>query len=176
MKIVIATPLYPPDIEPTAVYVKELARRLAHIGEEVTVATYGRLPEPIPGVRIIGVDKRAGLLTRLINFRHALNKAAQDADVVYIENGPSVELPVALSSFRGKIILHLGDPAAHAYAQKKFLRGLIEGRVAKRARSVISDSPLIKPEILPFAPAPDMAPYEASWSEHLGDLMHVFTT
>ncbi len=176
MRILIATPLYPPDIAAPAPYVKELAARLAG-SHHVTVIAYGELPEPVAGVRIIGVSKRRRLPVRLFLYFLALFRAAWSADLVYAENGASVELPAALASFllRAPLVLHLGDEAA----RKKAEHGLLAliGRFARaRARRLIHDVPESRPEILPFHPYPhaSFAEYERSWKEHLGTLQELF--
>ena len=60
MKIVLATPLYPPDTEPTALYC-ELAKRLGQEKHhQVTIVTYGA-PRTNTWVAIIAVDKNKPL-------------------------------------------------------------------------------------------------------------------
>ena len=50
MTLVLASPLYPPDLAEPAPYTKELARRLSTTHTVIVVA-YGRLPEKVPGAR-----------------------------------------------------------------------------------------------------------------------------
>jgi len=177
MKIVLATPLYPPDIAEPAPYVKELATRLAS-SHEVVVVTYGRLPEQIPGVRIVSVDKRRPLPLRLLSYTAALLRAARGADVIYAQNGPSVELPlvIVLRIVRAPLVMRMGDAAAHAYAAHHPLRKFVE-RLALRRGRVIEGAPGARPEILPFAPRPDaaLAAWETAWRSHLSDLTSTFT-
>lgn len=177
MNIVLATPLYPPDIAQPASYIKELARRL---GKEhsVTIVTYGRLPEQVEKVRILAIDKRAPLPLRLARFTVALLRAARQADVVYAENGSSVELPVTLITLltRCPLVMHLGDAAAHARAQRRPLLRFLERLAVRRARVVLAEMPPQRPEILPFRPPPTatLATYEQSWSTHLRELENTF--
>ena len=172
MKIVLATPLYPPDIAEPAPYVKELARRLAP-DHQVTVLAYGRLPEKVPGVTIVAIDKRRPLPVRLFLYTIALLRAARSADIVYTQNGPSVELPVAVVNFflRRPLVARWGDEAAHTYAQKKFMRRTVE-RLAFGGAKIVTGSPLPRPEILPFEPQPTdaLAAWEESWQMHLREL------
>jgi len=172
MKIVLATPLYPPDIAEPAPYVKELAQRLSKT-HQVTLVAYGRLPEQIPGVRIVAIDKRAPLPLRLIAYVRALRKAAKDADVVYAQNGPSVELPLLFVSTR--TVFHIGDTAAHVYAARHLLRRTLE-RLAMRRAQLVTEQPLVRPEVLPLEPRPDAAlqAWEESWSAHLKTLERAF--
>ncbi len=172
MRIVIATPLYPPDIAPQASYVKELAQRLS-TQHQVTIVAYGSYPEEVPGVRIVSVSKRQPKPLRLLAFFWALYREAHNTEVLYAENGPSVELPVGLLArlTRLKLLVHLGDQPAHARASR------LEQFMTSRALSVVSDSPLPRPEILPFTPYPEEAlrAYESSWQTHLIMLTRIFT-
>lgn len=167
MNIVLASALFPPDIAPPAPYVKELAARLAP-RHTVTAVVYGRLPEQVAGARIIAVSKRRPLPLRLVSFTFALWRAARGADILYMENGASVELPALIVSWltRTPVVVHFGDRAAKKYAYQNML--------LRRARGTVADSPMERPEILPFAPRPDMAAYERSWQEHLALLEKIF--
>src|SRR3989344_1419984 len=96
MRILIATPLFPPDIEPSARYIKELAARLK-ARHQVTILAFTRLPEAIPGVTILSVDKKKPRLVRIFTFFIKALVALQTNDIVYVQNGPSVELPIRLA-------------------------------------------------------------------------------
>ena len=177
MRIVLATPLYPPEIAEPGPYIKELAKRLVKL-HKVTIVAYARLPEKVPGVHIVAVDKRQPLLRRLISFFFALLHAAREADIIYAMNGASVELPVALLSlFMSRpLIIRIGDTAAHERARSGWLRS-IERSAFARAHRVITDGPAPRPEILPFEafPAEKLGAYERSWEEHLRMLEDLFT-
>jgi hypothetical protein len=170
MKVVIATPLYPPDIAQPGPYVKELAKRLA-AEHHITIVAYGHLPEPVDGVDILSVEKKSSLPLRLSAYLVSLFLAIRGADVLYVENGASTELPAALVSLVAHVplILHLGDKAAHVAAKKSSLRRAIENFASRRAERVIDHMPHERPEIIPFV-GPDVVrqdAYEASWREHL---------
>ena len=173
MRIVLATPLYPPDIAEPAPYIKELARRLA-IEHEVVITTYGRFVEPLPGVRFVRVDKRHLLPFRLIRFFLSLMREIRTADLLYLENGPSVELPaVAASVLTGTpLILHIGDETADARASAGGLLSFIQSLARKRARRVIETRPGSKPEIIPFLPRPaeKEAAYQLAWERHIAEV------
>lgn len=172
MRIVIATPLYPPDIAPQASYVKELAQRLG-TKHQVTIVAYGSYPEAVSGVRIVSVSKRQPRPLRLLAFLWTLYRETRNAEVLYAENGPSVELPVGLLArlIRVKLVVHLGDQPAHTRAAR------LEQFMTSRASSIVSDSPLPRPEVLPFTPYPAEAlrTYESSWQTHLIMLTSIFT-
>ena len=170
MKIVIATPLYPPDIAEPAPYVKELVKRLVS-AHDVTIVAYGNLPEKVDDVAVVPISKRQPLLTRLFLYTIALMRAVRTADILIAENGASVELPAGIISlFSHKpLILHIGDRAAADRARTSSMLSLIMRFTEGRARAVVTDVPLVRPEILPFEPRPDakLAAYEASWKEHI---------
>lgn len=167
MKIVLATPLYPPDTAEPAPYIKELATRLSKL-HEVTIVTYGRLPEQIPGVSIVAVDKRQQLIPRLTSYWKALRRAIKNAQILYAENGASVELPVFLVA--GRLIFHIGDKRAHGRTKYNPLRYLLEKLVSARAQAVIKGNPLSRPEIIPFEKPPSFDAYQASWQSHMTEI------
>jgi len=173
MKIVLATPLYPPDIAEPAPYIKELAKRLSK-QHEVTILAYGSYPEKVDGVRIFTVSKRRSRPVRIIQYTLALFIATLRADVVVAENGPSTEVPVGLVARLTKkpLIVHIGDRDAHARAAKDTRLQRFERFVLSQAKSVILDMPLPRPEIFPFEnfPTSAMSMYESSWDEHLKKL------
>jgi Glycosyl transferase 4-like domain len=178
MKIVLATPLYPPEIAEPAPYVKELAKRLTKL-HEVTVVAYARLPEAVPGLRIIAVDKRRLLLVRLLAYFFALLRAARRADLVYAMNGASVELPAIFATFfiGRPFVFHVGDTAAHERAKRSRILRFIERSAFSRAKRVLNDSPGARPEIIPLEPFPaeKMTAYERSWQAHIDVLEDTFS-
>lgn len=179
MKIVIATPFYPPETEEMAVYSKELAERLAAAHHEVVVVAYTRLPEESAGVRIIAVDKRLPLFLRLIFYTVSLFRAVRKTEVLYAQNGASVELPTGIVALflRRPLFMHRGDKDADMRASQNFFLGVIKNFTKKRTRAEITDTPFPRPEILPFEPAPllGQAAYRASWEAHIKKLLDIFT-
>ena len=101
------------------------------------------------------------------------------ADIVYAENGPSVELPAGvIAFFLGKrLVIHTGDSRASERANQKKTLGFVSRFARWQAEAVMGDSPLVKPEILPFEemPASAISAYEESWSNHMRSLEHTFT-
>lgn len=177
MKILITTPLYPPDIAPPAPYIKELAGRLAK-EHTVTILTYGHLPEKIQGVSFVCIDKRRPLALRLLRFSTTLFKKAARADIIFSENGASVELPVGLAALltRTPLVLHFGDSAALNKAKKSRLLRTIHRFALRQATATVGKSPEPKPEILPFDPIPQekLTSYENSWKVHMDKLNDIF--
>jgi len=170
MNILIATPLFPPDTAESARYVKELARRLSK-DHAVHVLLYGYLPERVAGVAFTCVDKRWPTVIRLLHYFMTLWREIRRADLVFAENGSSVELPVGLMSLltNKPVIFHIGDKLAHASTRQSGIRRCIEQFVRRQACQVFHDTPPPQPEILPFKPYPReaFAHYESSWQAHI---------
>ncbi len=202
MRALLVTPLYPPDIAGPAPYVKELAKRLTPM-HSMAILTYGHIPESVDGVRIISVEKSSILPVRLWRFFWALKKEAKGFDVIYAQNGPSVELPLLFFLFlqRTPVILRLGDAVPLQYAlTKPLLHRLIMGLIKKadhvvthdelepsirtlliavpHARSTIMPRPLTRPEVLPFVSINDttLHSYETSWNDHTKALVTLFSS
>lgn len=178
MRILIATPLFPPDTAPAAVYAKELAARLSGL-HEVSVVAYSYIPEQVPGAQIHAVSKRQPVPIRITAFMAALFQKARHADILYVLNGSSAELPAALvSRLTGTpLVLGISDAAAHEHAQHSSLHAMIERLARIQARSIISEMPVPRPEILPLEQKDGAAfsRYEASWEAHLATLVSACT-
>ncbi|MEX0933944.1 MAG: hypothetical protein WD003_01630 [Candidatus Paceibacterota bacterium] len=177
MRIVIATPLYPPDTADLALYTKDLAQRLS-ASHTITIILYGTLPEDISGVQFICVDKHKPTLLRIFLYIKALAKAVQKSDILYAQNGPSVELPVGIIArfFKIPLITHRGDLKAHQKTQKSFFLRLLKDFSESCSLEVITKTPPTKPEVLPFQPKPQekLLDYERKWKEHVDTLEALF--
>jgi len=129
MKILLATPLYPPEIAEPAPYTKELATRLS-IVHDVTVVAYANDIEPVPGVTCVQVDKRKPLPVRLAKFVVALWKAGKGKDVIYSEGAVASAFPSLVVSTARKIplVVHMREDEAWERA-----RHLGQTRKSRRA-------------------------------------------
>jgi len=178
MKITLVTPLYPPEISEPAPYVKELAKRLHAAGHTIIVVTYGHLPEKIPGIKIIPVNKHRPLLIRLIAFTKTLWSISRSTDIIYTENGASVELPATIVAFmtHKPLIMHVGDKDAGRRSDQRAILKYIKSFALSRAQSIITEIPLRSPEVLPFTPTPtkEQGAYNASWEKHIEMLIKKF--
>ncbi len=113
MKILVATPIFPPEIGGPATYTKELAERL-HSNHSISIVTYADNVEPIPHTRIVAVSKKKPLPIRLMYFTKALFMAAREADLIYVQNAMAAGLPAAIIGLllRKPVILKfVGDEA-----------------------------------------------------------------
>lgn len=169
MKIVLATPIYPPEIGGPATYTKELAERL-HEKHDLTIVAYTDVREPFPGTRLVPISKRRPLPIRLIKFFLAVLRESREADVVYVQNAMAAGLPVALAStFLRKpfVLKFVGDEAWERATQHKltkkrleeFLKSpegnwktkvmmAIQGFVLRRAKVVTTPSAYLSEEII----------------------------
>jgi glycosyltransferase involved in cell wall biosynthesis len=128
MKIIIATPIYPPEIGGPATYTKELCERL-HDEHEITVVAYTDVREPFKGTTLVPVSKQRPLLTRLIKYFLAVYRASKDADLIYVQNAMAAGLPVALVSIlRHKpfVLKFVGDEAWERATQHRLTEKRLE--------------------------------------------------
>lgn len=94
MRIVLATPIYPPEVGGPATYTVEIAERL-RAGHDVVVVAYSDV-EPTASTHLIAVSKKRSLLTRLFTFYRALMREATQADLIYVQNAVAAGLPAVL--------------------------------------------------------------------------------
>ncbi|OGD67264.1 hypothetical protein A2442_00635 [Candidatus Campbellbacteria bacterium RIFOXYC2_FULL_35_25] len=178
MKIVIATPLYPPEIAESAIYSKKISELLTKEGNETTVITYTKIPEEIVGVKIISINKQMPLPIRLFVYTKKLLKLAQENDIIYAQNGASVELPVAIVVLLTSkpLVINTIDEKADEQTRENTLLRYIQKFAFNKADKIIWEKPLSKPEILPFQENPknETREYEMSWKKHTKSLMEIF--
>ena len=132
VKIVLATPLFPPEIGGPATYVKELAERLRDT-HAITIVAYASTAEKVPGTRLITISKRRLLPLRLLKFTYELFKAASDADVLYVQNAVAAGLPaIFVKMLTGKpvVVKFVGDEAWERATQLRFTTKQLEAFLA----------------------------------------------
>lgn len=101
MRILITSPIFPPDLGGPATYVPSLARDLTERGHDVTVVAFCSDPEPKGWpFRVISIPRQWMPLRYLADFLTVLREAGR-ADMVYINE--HLALHVALAArLRGK--------------------------------------------------------------------------
>ena len=161
MRILIATPIYPPEIGGPATYTKELVERW-HDTHEIIVVTFTNNTQALPGSVLISVDKQLALPVRLFKFFVAVYKASKNADVLYVQNAMAAGLPTVLAGMlrRKPVVLKfVGDEAweratQHRKTQKRLqdfldspdagfkinLMRMLQGWVLRRAQVVTTPS------------------------------------
>lgn len=130
MKIILATPIYPPEIGGPATYAKELCERLHEI-HNITVATYTNSAEAFRGTRLVPVGKGRPLPIRLMLFFVKLLRVIKQVrpDVVYVQNAMAAGLPVALvHTLTGVpfVLKFVGDEAWERATQHKLTTKSLE--------------------------------------------------
>lgn len=95
VKIIIASPLFPPEIEDIAIYTKNLAEHLKE-KHQVQILAYAGNFEKISGVEIFTVDKKEAIFFRIFNYFIKLKQLAEKADVIYVDNSVASALPAIL--------------------------------------------------------------------------------
>jgi len=128
MRIIIATPLYPPEIGGPATYIKELCQRI-HQDHEITVVAYTDTGEAFPGTRLVSVSKRLPLLIRLIKYTLVLWKTAQGQDIIYAQSSMAAGLPAVLvAKFRNLpcVIKFVGDEVWERATQRRLTTKRLE--------------------------------------------------
>ena len=113
MRIVLATPVYPPEVGGPATYTVEFAKRLR--GEHhIVIVAYTDEGTPVPHTHLISVSKRQFLPIRLIKFYFALLREARQSDIIYVQNAVAAGLPAMLVGRRLRkpvILKFVGDEA-----------------------------------------------------------------
>ena len=120
MKIIVATPLYPPEVDNIAIYVKEVAERLRN-KEDIVIAAYVSTAEKIPGVTLLTTDKRRPLPVRLFQYTIMLFKASRNADIIYAQNAVAVGLPAIIVHWLLKIPVVLNFTEDESWKRAKNL-------------------------------------------------------
>ncbi len=121
MKIILATPIYPPEIGGPATYTKELVGKLQD-KHDITVVAFTNNQEGIPGSKLVAIDKQKKMIARLWQFFWAIYREAKQADVLYVQNAMAAGLPTILAGkLRGKpvILKFVGDEAWERATQHK---------------------------------------------------------
>lgn len=98
MKIIFATPLYPPEIAEPAPYVKELAKRLCD-KHTITTVAYTNTHNGIHNAKLLAVNKSLSLPVRLFQYTFTLYKASRGADIIYAQDTLAAGLPAIIAGY-----------------------------------------------------------------------------
>lgn len=101
MRILLTTPIFPPDLGGPAVFVPSLGRWLVEQGHEVKVVAFCEDPNPTGYPFPVRAITRSSLPRRYLNSFFAILEEAKDVDVVYVQEHLSL-LAVAAAKLRGK--------------------------------------------------------------------------
>jgi len=101
MRILIATPLYPPETSAPAPEVERIADALGET-HDVHVVAYANTPTTPQNHTLAVVKKHAALISRLIAFTATLFRESSRGDVLYAERAVAAGLPALIvSKLRG---------------------------------------------------------------------------
>jgi len=121
MKIIIATPLYPPETAEPASYIKELAKHLSN-KHEITIVAYANTSEKIKNTKLITINKRRPLFIRLIKYFIEIFKASRNADIIYIQNSLAVGFPAIIACFLRKMPIVIRFTEDEAWKRAVYMR------------------------------------------------------
>jgi glycosyltransferase involved in cell wall biosynthesis len=113
MRIILATPVYPPEVGGPATYTVELAERLRG-QHEVVIVAYADNAQAVPSTNLIAISKQLSLLTRLWRYYRVLKREAKKADLIYVQNAVASGLPAVWAGKKRKkpvILKFVGDEA-----------------------------------------------------------------
>lgn len=128
MKIILATPVYPPEIGGPATYTKELAKRLRD-KHEIVIVAYASTSEIIEGTKLFIASKRRPLPIRVVKYTFDLFRASRGADVIYVQNAMAAGFPAVIVSKVRRIPLVLkfvGDEAWERASQERRTKKRLE--------------------------------------------------
>lgn len=125
MKILVATPIFPPDDGGPATYTKEVSERLTKRGHTISVVTFSDAPreDSFSGVRVRALSRKNSFLKRNFLFFYEVFKTSPAFDLVYIHEPSIIGLAASLAAKmrRKKTLLKfVGDRAwESAFAESK---------------------------------------------------------
>ncbi len=139
MKILLATPLYPPEIGGPATYITELTERM-HETHDLSIVAFASTALPTPYARLLTVSKKRPLPIRLLKFTLVLWNASKGVDVIYAQNAVAAGLPSVIVGRLRRIpvvIKFVGDESWEKATQQKLTTKQLEEF-------------LLKPDRIPF--------------------------
>lgn len=113
MKILITTPVFPPEIGGPATYTKELCKRLRD-NHQITVVAFAGQPEPIERIELKTVALSVPLIIRQFIFLTKVVTSARKADLIYTQNAMAAGVPSVIAAKITKrpiILKFVGDGA-----------------------------------------------------------------
>lgn len=113
MKIVLATPIFPPESGGPGTYTCAIAERLSP-KHDIVIVTYGDNPTLFTFGRVVAVKASANILLRWLRYTYILWKEMGSADVVYAQNAMASGFPAVIAGqLRAKpvVIKMVGDEA-----------------------------------------------------------------
>ena len=116
MKILISTPIFPPEIGGPATYTVEVARRLQERGHKIRIVAFTDERPQVENLKVVPVRIRypiLGMFLRQVKLFSALLSAAKDVDLIYLQDPMVVGVASLLAGkLVGKplVLKFVGDP------------------------------------------------------------------
>jgi hypothetical protein len=114
MKVLISTPLFPPEKNFPAPFSKLFAEHLNVLGNKVVVAAFVDYPEHVEGVKIIAVRKSENIILRLVKFAYSIFVNMKDQEVVVLKQAgiSSCLTGIIAKIFGSKVVLIINEDEA----------------------------------------------------------------
>ena len=148
MKILISTPLFPPEIAYPAKFSKKFARHLVSCGYDVVVATFSDFPEKIENVEIIHVKKSNHLILRLLKFYFLMMQKIKNQDLVILKQAgfSSFITLLVCRLYKVKTILKLKEDEAQIRALWRVKK--LQQFIFKNVDFILFENEIIKEKIV----------------------------
>lgn len=181
MKILLTTPIFPPEIGGPATYTCEISRRLLERGHDIRVVTFADTKPKVQGVKVIPVRlnyRVLGTLRRQLRLFFTILRAARGMDLIYAQGAVVVGFcSLIVGKLTGKpiVVKFVGDvaweQAVNNGETKRYLEDFLsqpEGglhiklimRIQKfvfhHAHKVITPSHYLKKLLVKFYQVPDV--------------------
>ncbi len=147
MKILISTPLFPPENHYPANFSKDFAAHLQKMGHDIVVTTFSNFPEKVEYVKIVHVRKDKNIFLRMVLFFYQMIKHVGKQEVVVLKQaGFSSFLTVLVAKvFRIKVILKMKEDEAEVRIERQKIspESFTIWRVKKLQKIIFAFSDLI---------------------------------
>jgi len=124
MRVLITSPVFPPDLGGPSVYVPSFGRFMVERGHEVTVVAFCSDPEPKGHPFTIHAISRGRLAVRYLKAFREVWKRAKDADVVYVQEHLALLHVLAAKLRRKPVVIRIMVDGAWEISHRK---GWIDG-------------------------------------------------
>ncbi|MEM9378502.1 MAG: glycosyltransferase family 4 protein [Planctomycetota bacterium] len=119
MRVLITSPVFPPDLGGPAVYVPSLGRFLVERGHDVHVVAFCSDPAPSGHPFRVTAISRGSLPVRYLRAFFAVLRAAKDADVVYVQEHLALLHVLAAKLRRRPVVIRIMVDGAWEIAHRK---------------------------------------------------------
>ncbi|MEM6568893.1 MAG: glycosyltransferase family 4 protein [Planctomycetota bacterium] len=119
MRVLITSPVFPPDLGGPAVYVPSLGRFLVERGHDVHVVAFCSDPKPAGYPFRVTAISRGSLPVRYLRAFFAVLRAAKDADVVYVQEHLALLHVLAAKLRRKPVVIRIMVDGSWEIAHRK---------------------------------------------------------